>query len=69
MVGPSQKKPFLTLRKWKMVFLFNKKKTSFVNIVRDSKMHVCVEYGPIQTNYAMYLAITHVIISTETIEC
>ena len=30
-------------------------------------MHVCVEYGPIQTNYAMYLAITPVI-STETLE-
>ena len=25
LVGPSQKKPFLTLGKWKMVFLFNKK--------------------------------------------
>ena len=49
------------------VFLLNKK-TSFINIVRTSKMHVCVEYGPIQTNYAMYLAITPVI-STETLEC
>ena len=25
-VGPSQKKPFLTRRKWKMVFLFDEKK-------------------------------------------
>ena len=51
-----------------MVFLFNKKKkTSFVNIVRASKMHVCVEYGPIKINYAMYLAITPVT-STETLE-
>ena len=51
-----------------MVFLFNEKKNSFWNIVRASKMHACVEYGPIQTNYAMYLAITP-LISTETLEC
>ena len=49
-------------------FFIQQKKTSFVNIVRASKMHVWVEYGPIQTNYAMYLAITPVI-STETLEC
>ena len=49
-------------------FFYPIKKTFFVNIVRASKTHVCVEYGPIKTNYAMYLAITPVI-STETLEC
>ena len=62
-----KKKPFSTLGKWKMVFLFNKK-TSFVNIVHASKVHVCVEYGPIKINYAMYLSITPVS-STQTVEC
>ena len=38
-----------------------KRKTSSVNIVRASKMHVCVEYGHISTNYVMDLAITPVI--------
>ena len=49
-------------------FIQRKKKTSFWNIVRASKMHACVEYGPIQTNYTMYLAIAP-LISTETLEC
>ena len=42
-------------------FLCNEKKTFFVNIVRASKMHVCVEYGHIWTNYAMDVAITPVV--------
>ena len=49
-------------------FFIQLKKTSFVNIVRASKTHVCAEYEPIQRNYAMYLAITPVT-STETLEC
>ena len=33
-------------------------KTSSMNIVRASKMHVCVEYGHILANYAMDVAKT-----------
>ena len=43
-------------------------KTSSVNIVRASKMHVCVEYGHILANYAMDVAKTPVI-WPETLEC
>jgi hypothetical protein len=43
-------------------------KASSVNIVRASKMHVCVEYGHIFANYAMDVAKTTVI-WPETLEC
>ena len=46
-------------RNW--FFFAMKRKTFFVNIVRAFKMHVCVEYGNIWTNYAMDVAITPVI--------
>ena len=62
------KNPFFTLEKWKMVFFPINMKTSSVNIVRASKMHVCVEYGHILANYAMDVAKTPVI-WPETLEC
>jgi hypothetical protein len=43
-------------------------KTSSLNIVRASNMHVCVEYGHILANYAMDVAKTPVIWH-ETLEC
>ena len=43
-------------------------KTSSVNIVRASKMHVCVEYGHILANYDMDVAKTPVI-WPETLKC
>ena len=50
------------------VFFSIKMKTSSVNIVRASKMHVCVEYGHSLANYAMDVAKTPVI-WPETLEC
>ena len=67
-VGPSQKKTISDTPKMENGFFIQLKKTSFVNIVRATKMHDSVQYGSIKTNYAMYLAITP-IISTETLEC
>ena len=52
------KKPFLALGKWKMIFYANKIKTPQINIVSHAKMHTCVQYGVILTNYAMVVVMT-----------
>jgi hypothetical protein len=67
-VAASQKNLFFALEKWKMVFFPINMKTSSMNIVRASKMHVCVEYGHILANYTMDVAKTPVI-WPETLEC
>jgi hypothetical protein len=64
----SQKNPFFPLEIWEMVFFPINMKTSSLNIVRASNMHVCVEYGHILANYAMDVAKTPVIWH-ETLEC
>ena len=46
-------------RKW--LFGAKKKKIFSCNIVRHPKMHMCVQYGHIITNYAAILAITLVV--------
>jgi hypothetical protein len=52
------KKPFFRTRKMENgFFCAMERKTFFVN----TKMHVCVQYGYILTNYAMDVAITPVI--------
>jgi hypothetical protein len=62
------KKTIFALEKWEKVFFPINMKTSSVNIVRASNMHVCVEYGHILANYAMDVAKTP-IIWPETLEC
>ena len=63
------KKPIFRTRKMENGFFFLiNMKTSYVNIVHASKMHVCVEYGHILANYAVDVAKTPVI-WPETLEC
>jgi hypothetical protein len=62
------KKPIFRTRKMENGFFPINMKASSVNIVRASKMHVCVEYGHIFANYAMDVAKTTVI-WPETLEC
>ena len=61
MVAPSQKKSFGHSENGKWFFGATKCKTSFCNIVRHPKMHVCAQYGHIITNYVAILAITLVV--------
>ena len=63
LVGPSQKKPFLTLRKWKMVFLFNKK-TSFILFVLPRCMFVWNMDPFKQTMPSLLLHITNTSLSS-----
>ena len=67
MVAASKKIIFRT-RKMENDFFPIKMKTSSVNFFRDSKMHVCVEYGHILANYVMDVAKTPVI-WPEPLEC
>jgi hypothetical protein len=62
------KKPIFRTRKMGNGFFPINMKTSSVDIVRASKMHVCVGYGHILANYAMDVAKTTVI-WPETLEC
>ena len=62
------KKPIFRTQKMENGFFPINMKTSSVNIVRASKMHVCVEYGHILANYVMDVAKTPVI-WPETLEC
>jgi hypothetical protein len=62
------KKPIFSTRKMGNGFFPINMKTSSLNIVRASNMHVCVEYGHILANYAMDVAKTPVIWN-ETLEC
>ena len=61
-VGAFLKKLIFHTRKMKNgFFCAMKRKTFFINIACASKIHICVEYGNIWTNYAMDVAITPVI--------
>ena len=62
MVGPSQKKThFRHSENGKWIFRAKKMKTPVGNIVWNSKMHPCVQYEIIWTNYAMNVAIRLII--------
>ena len=53
LVSASQKKPVLTLIKWKMGFLFNENPKPRSQHYHTTKIQQCVKYGLIPTNFAM----------------
>ena len=55
LVGASQKNPFWHFKNEKWFFYVKKMKTFFGNIIIHSKMHACVQYGHIWTNYVRFL--------------
>ena len=56
-----KKPPFAHSENEKCIFYKLKLKTSLSNIVRHAKTTIFAQYGPIQKNYSMYVAITLVI--------
>ena len=54
----SQKMSFLTIKKWKMIFINIIWKTSVLNIVCHNNTHLCVKYGHIITNYGTGMIIS-----------
>ena len=64
----SQKNLLPTLRKWKVVFLWNKLESSFGNIVCHHMMHACAKFGPIWRNYVTNVAKT-LLLWLESYEC
>jgi hypothetical protein len=54
----SQKTLFFAPKKGKMVFACDEKENFLLQLVSNPKMHMCVQYGHIITNYATILAIT-----------
>ena len=57
----TKKPPFGHSKNGKWIFRAKKMKTPFGNIVWNSKMHPCAQYGIIWTNYAMNVAIRLII--------